>query len=82
MSTHCKKHSSLLLLGIAVTAMAMPFGLTAAALATTLISVILAAWRHDSGNAPDPQDMALILAGGALYLLWSRALLPGMGLGT
>ena len=82
MISHCNKHNTHLLLGIAVTAMVMPFGLTAAALATTLASVILAAWQHHSGDTPDAQDMAFILAGGAVYLLWVRALLPSIGLAT
>lgn len=82
MISHCNKRNTLLLLGIAVTAIAMPFGLIAAALATTLASVILAAWTHRSGGTPDAQDMAFILAGGAVYLLWIRAVLPGIGLGT
>lgn len=78
MGSQCNKYTHLLL-GIAVTAMAMPLGLTAAALATTGVSVSLAAWQHYSGKTPGAQDMALTLAGGAAYLVWVRALLPALG---
>ncbi|MDQ3059786.1 MAG: hypothetical protein M3R45_09690 [Pseudomonadota bacterium] len=76
MGSQCNKHLHLLI-GIAVTAMAMPFGLLAAALATTFSSVGLAAWQHYAGKAsPHAENMALALAGGAVYLLWAKALLP------
>lgn len=79
MLNHCQKRVQLLI-GIAVTAMTMPFGLIAAALATTVASVSLALWQHYSGGIPRAEDMALILAGGAVYLLWIRALLPTLGI--
>jgi hypothetical protein len=78
MDIQCNKHF-FLLLGVAVTALAMPFGLVAAALATTLSSVCLVAWQHYSGRPSDAGEMAWMLAGGAAYLLWVKALFPALG---
>jgi hypothetical protein len=78
MHSLCNKHLYLLL-GIAVTALVMPFGLTAAALASTVAGVSLVAWRYSAGAAFDADDMAFMLAGGAVYLLWVKAILPTLG---
>lgn len=78
MRSLCKKHLYLLL-GIAVTALTMPFGLTAAALASTVAGVSLVTWQHSSGTAFDADDMAFMLAGGAVYLLWAKAIWPTLG---
>lgn len=78
MDTQCNKRV-LLLLGIAVTALVLPLGLVAAALATTVSSVCLVAWQYCSGRSSDAGEMALMLAGGAVYLLWIKAFLPVLG---
>lgn len=73
------KRVLLLVLGMAVTALGMPFGLVAAALSTTVSSVCLVAWQYGSGHPPDAGEMALMLAGGAACLLWIKVLLPALG---
>ena len=78
MDIQCNKHF-FLLLGMAVTALVMPFGFVAAALATTVSSVCLVAWQHYSNRPSDAGEMALMLAGGAAYLLWVKALFPVLG---
>lgn len=78
MRSLCNKHLYLLI-GIVVTAITMPFGLTAAALASTVAGVSLVAWRHCAGAPFDADDMAFMLTGGAVYLLWAKAILPTLG---
>lgn len=72
MDIQCNKHFALLL-GIAVTALVIPFGLVAAALSTTVSSIFFVAWQRHLGRASGAEEMALMLAGGAAYLWWVGA---------
>jgi len=71
------------LAGFGVAAMAMPFGMTEAAVATFTVAVAKELYDYASGKGtPEALDIAYTLAGGAAFIGWALLppLLAGFGL--